>query len=375
VSTTDATLTARAMRGRLMSRPRVTRDRAHRAPSVEPLYRAKAPLRVSFAGGGTDVAPFPEREGGLVLSATINRYAHGILRPRTDGRVSLESLDLGTALEYGAQDPIEYDGQLDLVKAAIQRVAALDEARGIDLFLHTAAPPGSGLGASSALMVSLIGMLRDFHRLALTDYEIADLAWEVERLDLGLKGGLQDQYAATFGGFNFIEFHPDGVIVNPLRIPRTTIDELEANLLLCFTGTTRAGDRIIDDQTSRYESSHRDTLEGLRVQKELASAMKDALLRGKLTDFGELLGTAWSYKKRMSPRISTPLVDEAYQEALDHGALGGKITGAGGGGFMLFYCRPGCRHRVAERMRQVGLQETEFAFEPEGLRSWAYVER
>ncbi|MGA8338252.1 MAG: hypothetical protein WB761_26200, partial [Solirubrobacteraceae bacterium] len=281
----------------------------------------------------------------------------------------------GTALEYGAHDPIHYDGQLDLVKAAIQRVAALDEARGMDLFLHTAAPPGSGLGASSALMVSLIGLLRDFHRLALTEYEIADLAWEVERLDLGLKGGLQDQYAAAFGGFNFIEFHSDGVIVNPLRIPRTTIDELEANLLLCFTGTTRAGDRIIDDQTSRYESNHRDTLEGLRVQKELASAMKDALLRGKLTDFGELLGTAWSYKKRMSPRISTPLVDEAYQAALDHGALGGKITGAGGGGFMLFYCRPGYRHRVAARMREIGLPETEFAFEPEGLRSWAYVDR
>ncbi|MGA8722716.1 MAG: hypothetical protein WB557_32245 [Solirubrobacteraceae bacterium] len=375
MSTTDEAITADEMRGRLMTRPRVTRERAHRSPSVAPLYRAKAPLRVSFAGGGTDVTPFPEREGGLVLSATINRYAHGILRPRTDGRVSLESLDLGTALEYGAHDPIHYDGQLDLVKAAIQRVAALDEARGMDLFLHTAAPPGSGLGASSALMVSLIGLLRDFHRLALTEYEIADLAWEVERLDLGLKGGLQDQYAAAFGGFNFIEFHSDGVIVNPLRIPRTTIDELEANLLLCFTGTTRAGDRIIDDQTSRYESNHRDTLEGLRVQKELASAMKDALLRGKLTDFGELLGTAWSYKKRMSPRISTPLVDEAYQAALDHGALGGKITGAGGGGFMLFYCRPGYRHRVAARMREIGLPETEFAFEPEGLRSWAYVDR
>jgi D-glycero-alpha-D-manno-heptose-7-phosphate kinase len=182
----------------------VTRDRAHRAPSVQPLYRAKAPLRVSFAGGGTDVAPFPEREGGLVLSATINRYAHGVLRPRTDGIIRVSSLDLGTALEYGATDPVSYDGQLDLVKAAISRLAALDEARGIELSLHTAAPPGSGLGASSALIVSLIGLLRDYHRLALTDYDVAELAWEVERLDVGLKGGLQDQYAASFGGFNFL---------------------------------------------------------------------------------------------------------------------------------------------------------------------------
>jgi D-glycero-alpha-D-manno-heptose-7-phosphate kinase len=352
----------------------VTRARAQRAPSVQPLYRAKAPLRVSFAGGGTDVAPFPEREGGLVLSATINRYAHGVLRPRTDGIVSVESLDLGTALHYGADDPVHYDGELDLVKAAIRRVAQLGEARGIDLSLNTSAPPGSGLGASSALMVSLIGLLRDFHRLVLTDYEVAELAWEVERLDLGLKGGLQDQYAAAFGGFNFIEFHADRVIVNPLRIPRTTIDELEANLLLCFTGTTRVGDGIIDDQTKRYESSQGDTMDGLRTQKELAVAMKDALLRGQLTAFGELLGTAWEYKKRMSPKISTPMIDEAYAEAIAHGAIGGKITGAGGGGFMLFYCRPGERHRVADRLSLMGLQETEFAFEPEGMRTWTYVE-
>jgi D-glycero-alpha-D-manno-heptose-7-phosphate kinase len=352
----------------------VTRARAQRAPSVEPLYRAKAPLRVSFAGGGTDVAPFPEREGGLVLSATINRYAHGVMRPRTDGMVSVESLDLGTALQYGAHEPVHYDGELDLVKAAIRRVAQLDEARGIDLSLNTSAPPGSGLGASSALMVSLIGLLRDFHRLVLTDYEVAELAWEVERLDLGLKGGLQDQYAAAFGGFNFIEFHADRVIVNPLRIPRTTIDELEANLLLCFTGTTRVGDGIIDDQTKRYESSQGDTMDGLRMQKDLAVAMKDALLRGQLTAFGELLGTAWEYKKRMSPKISTPMIDEAYAEAIAHGAIGGKITGAGGGGFMLFYCRPGERHRVADRLSLMGLQETEFAFEPEGMRTWTYVE-
>jgi D-glycero-alpha-D-manno-heptose-7-phosphate kinase len=354
----------------------ITRARAHRAPSVQPLYRAKAPLRVSFAGGGTDVAPFPEREGGLVLSATINRYAHGVLRPRTDELIRVESLDLGTALQYGASDPIHYDGRLDLVKAAIMRVAELDEARGIDLSLNTSAPPGSGLGASSALIVSLIGLLRDYHRLALTDYEIAELAWEVERVDLGLKGGLQDQYAAAFGGFNFIEFNSDDtVIVNPLRIPRTTVDELEANLLLCFTGTTRAGDGIIDDQTQRYEASQADTLDGLRMQKDLAIAMKGALLRGQLTTFGELLGTAWEYKKRMSPKITTPVIDEAYEEALAHGAIGGKITGAGGGGFMLFYCRPGERHHVAERLAVLGLEETPFAFESEGLRTWTYVER
>lgn len=341
---------------------------------MEPLFRAKAPLRVSFAGGGTDVAPFPEREGGLVLSATINRYAHATLQPRTDGRIRVESLDLRAALEYGSDDPIDYDGELGLVKAAVQRVAQLEEPRGIDLFLRTAAPPGSGLGASSALIVSLIGVLSDFHKLSLSEYDLAHLAWEVERNDLGLKGGLQDHYSAAFGGFNFIEFTGDGVIVNPLRIKPTIVNELESNLVLCFTGVTRAGDHIIDDQTKRYESSDEDTLAGLRMQKELASSMKEALLRGRLSEFGELLGTAWEYKKRMSPRITTPIIDEAYDEAINQGAVGGKITGAGGGGFMLFYCRPGRQHRVAERLQQLGLAPADFAFDHEGLRTWTYVE-
>jgi len=278
------------------------------------------------------------------------------------------------ALEYGADDTVDYDGRLDLVKAAIRRVAQLETPRGIDLFLHTAAPPGSGLGASSALVVNLIGLLRDYHKLSLTDYEIAHFAWEVERKDLGLPGGLQDQYATTFGGFNFMEFYGDGVIVNPLRIKPTTVLELESNLLLCFTGTTRAGDHIIEDQTARYEAADDGALEGLRMQKALAIAMKDALLMGRLSEFGDLLGVAWEHKKKMSPRIATPMIDEAYEAARASGSLGGKVTGAGGGGFMLFYCPPGTRHRVAERLHGLGLTETEFSFDQQGLRTWCYVE-
>ena len=354
--------------------PGVSRARAQRAPSVQPLYRAKVPLRVSFAGGGTDVPPFPERESGLVLSATINRYAHGTLRPRTDRRIKIESYDLGVALEYGADEHVDYDGRLDLVKAAIRRVAQLGSPSGLDLFLHTAAPPGSGLGASSALIVTLIGLLRDHHKLSLTEYEIAQVAWEVEREDLGLRGGLQDQYATTFGGFNFIEFHADRVIVNPLRISATTMLELESNLLLCFTGATRVGEHIIGDQTARYEAADASALDGLRMQKELAIAMKDALLVGRLSEFGHLLGVAWEYKKKMSPRISTPVIDAAYEAACAAGALGGKVTGAGGGGFMLFYCPPGTRQLVSARLRQLGLEEAEFSFDQQGLRTWSYVE-
>jgi D-glycero-alpha-D-manno-heptose-7-phosphate kinase len=208
----------------------------------------------------------------------------------------------------------------------------------------------------------------------LTEYDVAQLAWDIERVDLGLNGGMQDQYSASFGGFNFIEFDHDRVIVNPLRIPQTTIYELESNLLLCFTGRTRAGDHIIADQTQRYEAGDAAALEGLHMQKRLAVEMKNALLRGRLTDFGELLGTAWEYKKRMSPRITTSVIDEAYAEAIKSGAIGGKVTGAGGGGFMLFYCRPRQRHRVVERLHQMGLHETEFAFESSGLTTWTYVE-
>jgi D-glycero-alpha-D-manno-heptose-7-phosphate kinase len=339
--------------------------RFHR-PSPK-LFRAKAPLRVSFAGGGTDVAPFPEREGGLVLSATINRYAYAALAPRDDRKICVESVDFGMSVDYGADDELPFDGRLDLVKAAIKKLGR----GGFDLFLHANAPPGSGLGSSSSVMVTLIGVLKEFHRLALTDYEIAQMAFTLERTDLGIKGGLQDQYAATFGGFNFLEMDGERVIVNPLRMSADVIHELEHNMLLCYTGKTRASDRIIDDQTGRFEGGNVDALAGLRMQKDLAVEMKNALLRRRLNDFGELLGTAWEYKKKMSPKITTPFIDEAYEEAKRRGALGGKVTGAGGGGYMLFYCPFHLKHKVADALIAKGGTVTEFEFTHAGLTTWS----
>lgn len=334
--------------------------------AATPLYRAKAPLRVSFAGGGTDVPPFPEREGGLVLSATINRYAYGSLSPRLDGNITVESVDFGLQVDYGIDDELAFDGRLDLVKAAILKLGR----GGYDLFLHSNAPPGSGLGSSSSIMVTLIGLLKDYHQLPLTDYEIAALAYAVEREDLGIRGGLQDQYAATFGGFNFIEMDGDRVLVNPLRIAPDVIHELEHNMLLCYTGTTRASDRIIEDQTSRFDDGDARALEGLRMQKALAVEMKRALLQRRLNDFGELLGTAWRFKKQMSPKISTPFIDEAYERACHQGALGGKVTGAGGGGYMLFFCPFQRKHRVADALIEMGATVTEFEFTDHGLTTW-----
>lgn len=333
------------------------------------LIRARAPLRISFAGGGTDVPPFPEDEGGLVLNATITKYAYGTLRPRKDDQIQIKSVDFGLSLTYGLQEPVVFDGKLDLVKAAISQLVG-SQSTGFELFLHSDAPPGSGLGSSSAVMVALIGLLKEFRNLPLTDYEVANLAYVIERKDLGIKGGLQDQYAATFGGINFVEFFGDRVIVNPLRISSDILSEIEHNLLLCYTKSTRLSDRIIEDQTNRYARRDGSTLEGLHMQKGLALEMKNALLQRRLSTFGELLHQAWEYKKKMSPKISTPYVDELYEEARRHGALGGKITGAGGGGYMLFYCPFECKCDVARALTKMGAAVTEFAFEFRGLQTW-----
>jgi D-glycero-alpha-D-manno-heptose-7-phosphate kinase len=331
--------------------------------------RAKAPLRISFAGGGTDVPPYPEREGGCVLNATIDHYAWGSLQPREDGRIRIESLDLGISLDSLVENKLEFDGQLDLVKATLLRLEA-QNSKGFDVFLHSDAPPGSGLGSSSALVVGLVGLVKEFKSLPLTEYEVAQLAYSIERQDLRIQGGHQDQYASCFGGFNFMEFYGDRVIVNPLRIHQDIVNELEHNLLLCYTGTTRKSDRIIEDQTRRLEEKQDATLRALGEQKQLAIDMKNALLRGRLDDFGDLLHSAWESKKKISPHISNSSIDEMYETGRKNGVIGGKITGAGGGGYMLLYCEFQKKHKVIEALRQRGASPTEFAFENRGLQTW-----
>ncbi|MGB3479103.1 MAG: GHMP kinase [bacterium] len=333
------------------------------------LIRAKAPLRISFAGGGTDVPPFSENEGGLVINATINKYAYGTLQPMKNRRIKIESVDFGVSMDYDIDQRLIYDGKLDLVKAAIHKMKGF-KSKGFSLFLHSDVPPGSGLGSSSAMMVALVGLLKEFRGMPLTDYEIANIAYEIERKELAIKGGLQDQYAATFGGFNFIEFYKDRVIVNPLRVSKDTINELEHNLLLCYTGKTRFSDNIIIDQIRRYKSKDQDALLGLQKQKEFAVEMKNALLQRNLNDFGALLHQAWKFKKKMSNKISNPFIDEIYNMARDYGALGGKITGAGGGGYLLFYCRPQLKHKVAQALSKRGILITDFTFESDGLQTW-----
>jgi D-glycero-alpha-D-manno-heptose-7-phosphate kinase len=332
------------------------------------LYRAKAPLRISFAGGGTDVPPFPQQEGGVVLSATIGRYAYGTLQPRSDGEIHIESLDFGESVTFSRDDRLVYDGKLDLVKAAILHLGRPET--GFDLSLHSDAPPGSGLGSSSAVIVSLVGLLKEWKSLLLTDYEIAEMACRIERNELGIQGGLQDQFASAFGGFNYIEFEGDQVVVNPLRIPLDVQNELQYNLLLVFTGRIRLSGRIIEDQVARFEAGETESIEALREIKRLTREMKAHLLRNELDDFGALLHEEWRQKKRMSSRISTPELDAVYDAARTAGAIGGKITGAGGGGYMLLYCPGGTRHKVARKLADMGCTMSDFAFEPLGLQTW-----
>lgn len=335
---------------------------------ARPRIRTMAPLRISFAGGGTDVPPFPATEGGCTLSATINRFAYGSLEPRVDRMVTIESVDFKTNAEMSLDEEILCDGNLDLIKAGVRRFGR-NGTDGYDLVLRSNAPPGSGLGASSTMMVALTGLLARHYGAELSDYEIAHLAHAIEREDLNIAGGMQDHYAATFGGFNFIEFGSQ-VIVNPLRIRDEISHELELSLLLCFTGITRDSAWVIEDQTRRAVGDAKDTIEALRAQKELAVAMKAALLTGALHDFGALLGEAWTQKKRMSPLITNSRIDELYDIALRKGALGGKITGAGGGGYILFFCDFVKKHRVIEALELAGADVTEFTFSPKGMTTW-----
>lgn len=336
--------------------------------NLQRYYRARAPLRISFCGGGTDVSPYPEQHGGCVLSATINHYATASLRPRRDSRLTLASLDYDMVAKYDHPHRLRFDGRLDLLKAAVK---ALKVRRGAELWTQSDAPPGSGLGASSTLMVALIGVLAEWLRLELSPYDVAALAYRVERLDLKLAGGRQDQYAAAFGGFNFIEFGREGTVVTPLKLRRDTLHELEVRLLLCYMGQTRQSAKIIERQTKSFTSGRRETVEALDALKAQTLEMKRALLVGRIDAFGELLHRAWEHKKHLDQGISNPQVDKLYQLARRAGAIGGKMTGAGGGGYFLFLTRFDKRHEVAAALERNGGQVVPFQFEPRGLQTWS----
>ena len=331
-------------------------------------YRARAPLRLSFCGGGTDVSPYPEEHGGMVLSATIDQYAYASLRPRRDSRLSIASLDYDAVAKYDHPRRMTFDGNLDLIKAVVKHFRVK---RGADLWAHSDAPPGSGLGSSSTLVVALIGVMTEWLGRSLSGYETAELAYRIERVDMALAGGRQDQYAAAFGGFNFIEFGRDSTVVTPLRIRDDVLQELEYRLLLCYMGQTRQSANIIERQTAAYRSGKARTVDALLRLKRETLEMKKALLLGDIDGMGELLHEAWESKKKLDAGISTGRVDKLYQLARKEGAIGGKMPGAGGGGYFLLLTRFDRKHRVAAVLEKHGGQVVPFQFERRGLRTWA----
>lgn len=336
------------------------------------VFRSRAPLRISFAGGGTDVSPYADEHGSHVLNATINRYAYATLIPNDSGLIRLHSLDYDDVVTYSVDEEIPpFDYQMDLAKGVIRKLEVDKRRTGFDLYTHTNCPPGSGLGASSTMVVALIGVFDEWLRLHLGSYETARMAFEIEREDLGILGGRQDQYAATFGGFNFMEFKGDDALVNPLRVPPEWISELEYCLVLAYTGQSRVSSDIIGDQIDTYRGDPNRALPVLEKTKALASEMKQTLLTGRFADFGRLLHEAWTTKKQMSKRISTPQIEEMYEAARHAGALGGKVSGAGGGGFMYFFAEFDKRHGVVEALEEHGADVVDFGFVDTGLQKWA----
>lgn len=337
------------------------------------LIRAKAPLRVGLAGGGTDVSPYSEEFGGAVLNATISLFAYTIIKPTSNGKIIFNAVDRNEKITLNCQRTLEIDGVLDLQKGVYNRIINQFnlEPLSFELTTYVDAPAGSGLGTSSTLSVSMIAAFVEWLKLPLGEYDIAHLAYEIERIDLNMAGGKQDQYAATFGGFNFMEFYKDDrVIVNPLRLKNEYINELNFNLLLYYTGTSRLSAKIIEAQTNNLLNKNKSSLEGMHKLKEQAIKMKEQLLRGEIYKVGEILDFGWKYKKQLATEISNPIINEIYETAKNNGASGGKISGAGGGGFMMFYCPETTRYNVINSLQKFGGEFRRFQFTNEGVTSW-----
>lgn len=338
------------------------------------IYRSKAPLRIGLAGGGTDVSPYCDQYGGAILNATVSMYAMATIEPLDEPVIELVALDRKEALRYDWQKELPIDGQLDLLKGVYNRIQkdyGIAQ-KGFRLSTFVDAPAGSGLGTSSTLVVAIIGAFTEMLRLPLGEYDMAHYAYEIERNDLGLAGGRQDQYAATFGGVNFMEFYGDDkVIVNPLRIRQEYLFELENNLLLYYTSTSRESAEIIKKQSRNVKEQKGQSIEAMHLLKEQARQMKEALLKGQLHQIGEILDFGFQQKKQMAEGISNTLLEEIYDCAKAAGATGGKISGAGGGGFMIFYCPGNSKYQVINELQKFGGRYRRYQFTKHGLKTWS----
>lgn len=338
------------------------------------LIRARAPLRLGLAGGGTDVSPYCDLHGGYVLNATIDRYAYAVIKTLDEPVIHFVATDQQSEETKAVSEPLVLNGNLNLHKAVYN--AMIGEYNGgkpipLELSTFCDAPAGSGLGSSSTLVVVMIRAFAELLNLPLDDYTIARLAFRIERIDCGLQGGRQDQYSATFGGFNFMEFYPgQRAVINSLRIKNWIICELEASLVLFYTGVSRESARIIADQSGNVESGSADAIEAMHGLKREAQVMKECLLKGDFDGIVNSMREGWESKKRSAKSVSNSHIEEIYNAAISAGALAGKVSGAGGGGFMMFFVPPDKRMNVIRKLNQFDGQVSNCHFTKQGTQAW-----
>jgi D-glycero-alpha-D-manno-heptose-7-phosphate kinase len=337
------------------------------------IYRARAPLRLGLAGGGTDLSPYSDLYGGVILNATIDRYAFASLVFRDDGMVSLRANDLGVEENHPA-GLLPVNSGLILHRAVYNRIVRQffpERPPSIQLTTSIEAPAGSGLGSSSALVVAMVEVFREAYNLPLGLYDVAHVAFEIERIELTLAGGKQDQYAAAFGGINFIEFLAgDRVIVNPLRVGRAILAELESSIVVCFSGQSRASDLIIRDQIRAAENPGGKALDGLHALKRDAFSMKQSLLNGDIEGMARIMNQSWESKKATAESVSNSHLDVLYSVGRANGARGGKISGAGGGGFMMFVTDPEQKPQLIRALSAAGGTPDKVILTHTGVESW-----
>ena len=336
-------------------------------PRPEIYARAKAPTRISLAGGGTDFTQYFMQHGGVSLSATIAKHSHAILRRRLDNLITCYSDEAGESVTFDASSKINYDGNLDIFKAAIN---VIKPDYGFDLWVSSDYPPGSGLGGSATVLSAVIGCLNVFREDKLDNYHVAEHAFEAERIELAISGGWQDQYSTVFGGFNFIEFNEGRNTVTPLRIDPVAMNELEERFILCYTGSTHLGEAIQTENRNR-EPDDPAVISFAEDIKAIAYAMKNNLIRGNLSDFGRMLDETWRLKKSFNPSVSNEAIDRIYNTAIDAGAEGGRLLGTGGGGYFLFFVKPFERYQVSRALADIGLKTESVVFDNRGLQYWA----
>ncbi len=334
--------------------------------------RARAPLRLGLAGGGTDLSPYCEDYGGAVLNCTIDKYAYAFISKRDDDSVVFRAVDLGIEETFPI-DAIQHS-KLAL-HAGVYRHFVKEFNQGVPfaatITTNVDAPAGSGLGSSSALVVALVDVMRAYLDVPLGPYDIAHLAFVIERIDLGFAGGKQDQYAAAFGGVNFIEFLAgDRVIVNPLRMPDTILNEIETSIVVCFSGQSRESATIIDNQTAGMKSGTARTIDALHQLKADAVEMKRALLQGNVDEMATILNHSWISKKATANAVTNSHLDTLYEIGRKAGALGGKVSGAGGGGYMMFIVPPEERYRLVTALNNAGAQASPVKFTALGCETW-----